>query len=309
VTTSAPPGLVRPDTDPLPDPVGLPGGRGYLRRAVAYSAPPGFRPLELDLYTPDGGAAPVIVFVHGGGFRLGTRSVFCPTWRDWDPNPFHRLVAEGFAVASVDYRLSGEAVFPAQLHDVTAAVRWLHTRAAELGVEAGRIIAWGESAGGHLAALLGLTAGRPDLELAGGSPVPAPAGVVDWYGPADLLTLQSQARPDAIARSDAPDSREASLIGAPIPEAPELARRASPVTYVHPAAPPFHIAHGADDRFVPAAQSRELAEVLQKAGVSVRLDIVAEADHMWRGAGDPEAIFSAAVDFARRVLLSATSRS
>ena len=256
----------------------------------------------LDLYTPRTTPAPVVLFLHGGGWRLGTRSVFCPTWRDWDPNPFSRLVAEGFAVASVDYRLSGEARFPAQLHDVTAAVRWLHARAGELGVDAGRIVAWGESAGGHLAALLGLTAGRPDLELDGGSPVLALAGVVDWYGPTDLLTMQSQARPDAIARTDVPDSREALLIGAPAVQSPELARRASPVTYVHPAAPPFHIAHGADDRFVPAGQSRELAEVLQKAGVPVALDIVPGADHMWRDATDPEAIFTAAVDFARRRL-------
>jgi acetyl esterase/lipase len=244
----------------------------------------------------------VVLFLHGGGYRFGTRSVFCPTWRDWDPNPFHRLVAKGVAVASVDYRLSGEAVFPAQLLDATAAVRWLHTRADELGVDAGRIVAWGESAGGHLAALLGLTAGRTDLAIGDGTPVPALAGVVDWYGPADLLTLQSQARPDAPFRSDAPDSRESLLIGAPILEAPDLARRASPVSYAHPGAPPFHIAHGADDRFVPAGQSRELARILQAAGVPLTLAVVPGADHMWRGAARPEAIFVAAVDFARHVL-------
>jgi len=302
VIAPAAPNLTSPDTDPLPDPVALPGGIGQLRRAVEYAAPPGFRPLLLDLYTPHAGPAPVVLFLHGGGWRLGTRSTFCPTWRDWVPTPFHRLVAAGFAVASVDYRLSGEAVFPAQLHDVTAAARWLHTRADELHLDADRIVAWGESAGGHLAALLGLTAGRSDLEIGGGAPVPALAGVVDWYGPADLLTLQSQARPDAIARSDTPDSREAMLIGAPIPEAPELARRASPVSYVHRSAPPFHIAHGAADRFVPVGQSRELTQVLRGAGVPVTLHVVPNADHMWRDAADPRAIFAAAVDFTRRVL-------
>jgi acetyl esterase/lipase len=302
VTTPAPPGLTRPDTDPLPDPVDLPGGVGRLRRAVEYAAPPGFRPLLLDLHTPRGVPAPVVLFLHGGGWRLGTRSVFCPTWRDWHPDPFHRLVAAGFAVASVDYRLSGEAVFPAQLHDVIAAARWLHTRADELGVDAGRMLAWGESAGGHLAALLGLTAGRADLVLGGDDPVPALAGVVDWYGPTDLPSLPAQARPDAVARSDAADSRESLLLGTPLPEAPDLARRASPVTYIHPAAPPFHIAHGADDRFVPVEQSRTLATRLRDAGVPVSLDVVPGADHMWRDAADPEAIFTAAVDFARRVL-------
>lgn len=302
MSTPAPPGLVRPDTDPLPDPVDLPGGTGQVRRAVAYSAPPGFRPLELDLYTPDGATPPVIVFVHGGGFRLGTRAVFCPTWRDWRPDPFNRLVAAGFAVASVDYRLSGEAVFPAQLDDVHAAVRWLRTRAGELDVDPDRIVAWGESAGGHLAALLGLTGdGSPTGD---GNPSGAVVGVVDWYGPADLTTMAAQARPDAVARADAPDSRESQLIGVPLTAAPELARRASPVSYVHPAAPPFHIAHGDADRFVPAAQSRQLAEALRAAGVTVEFTEVPGADHLWMNAPDPEGIFDAAVDFAHRVAAS-----
>jgi acetyl esterase/lipase len=216
--TPAPPGLVRPDTDSLPDPVPLSGGGGQLRRAVVYAAAPGPRPLELDLYAP-GAAAPVIVFLHGGGWRLGTRAVFCPTWRHWSPDPFQRLVAAGFAVASVDYRLSGEAVFPAQLHDVRAAARWLHTRAAELGVDAARIVVWGESAGGHLAALLGLTAEAPDVACGEpGDPGSRVAGVVDWYGAADLLILPDQALPDAVASADAPDSRESLLLGAPIPK-------------------------------------------------------------------------------------------
>ncbi len=286
MTAPAPPGLVRPDTDPLPDPVPVPGG--WLRRAAVYAAPPGFRPLELDLYTPAGDPAPVIVFLHGGGWRVGTRAVFCPTWRDWTPDPFHRLVAAGFAVASLDYRLSAEAVFPAQLEDATAALGWLHTRAAELGVDPTRIVAWGESAGAHLAALLGLTTG-------------AVAGVVDWYGPGDLTTLAAQAPPDAVARSDAPDSRESLLLGAPVAQAPDRARRASPVSYVRAGAPPFHIAHGTADRFIPAAQSTQLADALTAAGVAVELTVVPGSDHMWVGAPDPEGIFTAAVDFARRV--------
>jgi acetyl esterase/lipase len=287
VTVPAPPGLVRPDTDPLPDPGALDGVPGQVRRAVAYSAPPGFRPLELDLYTPAGEPAPVILFVHGGGWRLGTRAVFVPTWRDRRPGPFHRLVAAGFAVASVDYRLTGEAVFPAQLDDVRAALGFLRGRADELGVDAGRVVTWGESAGAHLAALLGLTE--------------QVAGVVDWYGPADLTTLAEQARPDAIAAPGGPDTREAQLIGAPVEDAPELARRASPITFVHPDAPPFHIAHGDADRFVPCAQSRQLAEALRAADAPVEFTEVAGADHLWMNAPDPEAIFAAAVEFARRV--------
>jgi acetyl esterase/lipase len=287
VTIPAPPGLVRPDTDPLPDPVALADVPGQVRRAVAYSAPPGFRPLELDLHTPAGEPAPVVLFVHGGGWRLGTREVFVPTWRDRRPRPFHRLVAAGFAAASVDYRLTGEAVFPAQLDDVRAALRWLRTRAGELGVDATRIVAWGESAGAHLAALLGL------MEQV--------AGVVDWFGPADLTTLAHQALPTAVARPGGPDTREAQLIGAPVEDAVELARRASPVTHVHPGAPPFHIAHGDADRFVPVGQSRQLAAALRGAGVTVEFTEVPGADHLWMNAPDPEGIFDAAVDFARRV--------
>ena len=290
-TASGPPGLVSPDTDALPDPVALDGVPGQLRRAVTYCAPPGFRPVELDVYTPAGGPAPLVVFLHGGGWRLGTRTVFCPTWRDWQPTPFHRLVAAGFAVASIDYRLSGEALFPAQLDDARAAVRWLRLRAGELGVDADRVVAWGESAGGHLAALLGLT-----------DPGPI-AGVVDWYGPADLATMAAQALPTSIARADAPDSREAQLIGASPAQSPDLARRASPVAHVHAGAPPFHLAHGDADRFVPPAQSRQLADTLRTAGVPVALTEVPGADHMWRAAPDPETIFEAAVNFARRVTI------
>ncbi len=115
----------------------------------------------------------------------------------------------------------------------------------------------------------------------------------------DIATNRSRTRPHA--RSDAPDSRESQLIGAPVGDARELAHRASPVTYVHPGAPPFHIAHGDADRFVPAAQSRQLAEALRGAGVSVEFTEVAGADHLWMNAPAPESIFDAAVRFAQRV--------
>jgi acetyl esterase/lipase len=289
--------LIDPVTEPLPPAVPL-GESGSVRRGIPYAVRPGFRPLQLDLYRPAGaGPHPVVLFLHGGGWRLGTRAVFCPTWRHWQPDPFARIVAAGFAVASAEYRLSGEAVFPAQLEDVTDALRWIGARADELGVDMGRVVVWGESAGGHLAALLGLAATRARP----GSVV----GVVDWYGPSDLATLAEQARPDAVARSDAADSREALLIGALVADEPELARAASPVSYVHAAAPPFHIAHGTADRFVPAEQSQELADALRRAGVPVELDLIEGADHMWQGAVEPERIFARALDFAKRALTGA----
>jgi acetyl esterase/lipase len=235
----------------------------------------------------------VVLFLPNGGWRLGSRAMFCPTWRHWRPDPFARLVAAGFTVVSAEYRLSGEAVFPAQLDDVTDALRWLGARADEIGADPDRVVVWGESAGGHLAALLGLAATRARPR--------AVAGVVDWYGPSDLTTMAAQARPDAVARSDAADSREAALIGATVAEEPELARAASPLSYVHAAAPPFHIAHGTADRFVPVDQSKQLAEALHRARVPVELDLVEGADHMWLGAADPERIFTRALAFARRV--------
>jgi acetyl esterase/lipase len=289
---AAPPGLFNPVTEPLPP--AAPFADASMLRAVPYAVRPGFRPLQLDLYRPAGdGPHPVVLFLHGGGWRLGSRGMFCPTWRHWQPDPFARIVAAGFAVASAEYRLSGEAVFPAQLDDVTDALRWVAARADELGVDSKRVVVWGESAGGHLAALLGLTATRARPG--------AVAGVVDWYGPSDLATLAVPARADAVARSDAADSREALLIGAPAADAPELARAASPVSYVHAAAPPFHIAHGTVDRFVPVGQSEELAEALRRAGVPVELELVDGADHMWQGATDPEGIFTRALDFAKRI--------
>ncbi|MEB3372210.1 alpha/beta hydrolase [Saccharopolyspora mangrovi] len=258
--------------------------QGRLVRAVAYSTRSGFRPLLADVHRPPVESAPVVLFVHGGGWRVGSRESFCPTWQDWSPSPFARLVSAGFAVVSVDYRLSGEAVFPAQLDDVTAALQWIRDRAADLGVDAERIVVWGESAGGHLAALLGLTATR---EAPG-----AIAGVIDWYGPSDLSAMSS--------RED-PDSREAHLLGATASEAPEVARLASPVAHVHDAAPPFHLAHGTADEAVPAEQSSRLAEALREVGASVELDLVPDAGHLWRGPVDGERLFNRAVDFARRV--------
>lgn len=273
---------------------------------VEYGSPPGFRPLLLDLYRPARDPqhpAPVVVFLHGGGWRVGRRDRFGPAFAGWRVGPFDRLVRAGFAVASLDYRLSGEAVFPAQLHDGKAALRWLRAHAGELGLDAGRVVLWGESAGGHLAALLALTDGRPEWEGDVGEPGPGVtvAGVVDWYGPADLRTMQRQSRPDAVSAPDAVDSREALLIGAPVPQAAERAAAASPVSHVSAAAPPFLLAHGTADRFVPSGQSEQLAAALRAHGCRVSLRLVDDADHLWAGLRDPEPVFTEALAFAVQV--------
>ena len=173
---------------------------------------------------------------------------------------------------------------------MSAAVEWLTGRAEEYGFDPGRVVLWGESAGAHLAALLGL-----------GSPRPAVRGVVDWYGPADLAALQEQVGAAGALTEDPTDTREARLLGAPVAEVPELARAASPVSHVRAGAPPFLIAHGTADRAVPLRQSEALAAALAAAGADVRFSAVEGADHMWAGVDDLTPLFDAVVAFAREV--------
>ena len=138
------------------------GDGGSVIREVPYASPPGFRPLLLDLYLPARRPCPAVVWVHGGAFLMGSRSLL-PGMLE-RAELFRRLPAEGIAVASIDYRLSGEASFPAQLHDVKAAIRWLRARGSEAGIDPDRLAVWGESAGGHLAAMATVTSGVEELE-------------------------------------------------------------------------------------------------------------------------------------------------
>lgn len=262
-------------------------------REVEFASIEGYRPLVLDLYLPEAGhrPAPAIVYFHGGGWAAGTRRRFGRAFRDWNPTPVERLAAAGFSVATVDYRLSGEAPFPAALDDAKAAVRWVRAAAAEHGIDADRIVAWGESAGGHLAAMVGLT-GTGDARV---------NAVVDWYGPTDLPSLAAQRLADSDANPDAPDSPESRFLGAPLPQVPELARTASPIHHVHPGAPPFHIRHGRADRVVPFAQSETFVAALEAAGVPVEFFPVDGCDHFWIGAPDLTEVFDTALHFAQRV--------
>jgi acetyl esterase/lipase len=269
---------------PLPPARSAAGGVQVLA-GVPYAAVPGVRPLELDLYLPVQRPSPAVVFLHGGGWRLGSRHTAGPAYRGADPNPFERVAQAGIAVASIDYRLSGEAVWPAQLHDAKAAVRWLRMRAAELGVDPDRVASWGESAGGHLAALLGLTGDDAGLEGTVGVTGPSSrvGAVAAWYAPSDIAAVAT----DNGADPGASDSREAQLLGAPVPSVPDLAAQASPITHVSSGAPPFLLLHGNADRFVGCAQSERLHGALTAAGVDAELHTYDGADHMWRGA--PEA--------------------
>ncbi len=257
-----------------------------MLRDLVFAEHEGFRPLSLDLHLPGAaeasGRAPLIVFAHGGGWRKGGRGMFCPTMTGDDP--FARITGAGFAVASVDYRLSAEAVYPAQVDDVAAALAWLRAHAREYGVDPDRTVLWGESAGATLVALVAL---RTDAGV---------RGLIDWYGPSDLTAMARD-----LGQLDDPDTREACWLGHPVSADPDRAAAASPAAHVHAGAPPALIAHGLDDAAVPPAQSELLAAALRAAGVPVELDLVPGAGHMWQGEVDRLGLLERALAFARRV--------
>jgi acetyl esterase/lipase len=251
---------------------------------LVYGEVPGFRPLELDLYRPDvPSPAPVIVHVHGGGWRRGSRRHSLPrVGADF----YQRLAGQGFAVAAVDYRLSGEAVYPAALEDVRTAVGWVRKQAADHGLDAGRVFLWGDSAGGHLALMTALTGA--DVQ-----------GVVAWFPVTDLAGLASDVAAAGGVPDPGPESREALFLGAPAADVPDLAREASPVAHASAAAPPVLLMHGAADDLVPPAQSIRLAGALTAAGATVELELVPGATHFWNGAEDVDAIVRRSVEFLR----------
>lgn len=252
-----------------------------IDKAIVYAEREGFRALELDVYrgdaTPAAGA-PLVVYLHGGGWRVSHRSRAPRETRGWGRGFFERIVDAGFVVAAPDYRFSGEAVFPAQRDDVVEALRWLVDHAAELGTDPDRLLVWGASGGGLLAALAGLVADAPPV-----------AGVVCWYPVTDLPALD-------LAETG---SYEAHLVGGPVGEHLDLARAASPAQQVRAGAPPFLLQHGDADTWVPVDQSLRLADALRAAGGSVELEVVPGADHFFEGA-DPEPIFERALAFLHR---------
>ena len=221
--------------------------------------------LTLDLYCPEkfSGALPVIIYIHGGGWRRG-RKEKCPAVG---------LVQDGYAVASIDYRLTSTAPFPAQIEDCKAAVRWLRANASTYHLDPDRVGVWGHSAGGHLAALLGTSGGVPELEGTGdnmqySSQVQA---VCDSAGPADLLAMTNLGPKRTFAIEG--------LLGGPLEKDKAKAIAASPIHYVSKDDPPFLIVHGEGDRAVPVEQSQRLYEELRKAGVNATLKILPHVGH------------------------------
>ena len=231
---------------------------------------------KLDLYLPETrageGLLPVIVFVHGGGWQNGDK-----TGGGGKVAPF---VASGkFAGASIGYRLSAEAQWPAQIHDCKAAIRWIKAHAAEYGLDPARIAVWGTSAGGHLVAMLGVSDGVKELEGKIGAYLDQSGKVntvVDFFGPTELLTMAKY--PSTIAH-DSPDSPESKLIGGPIQENPDKAKSASPIEHVTAGDAPYLIVHGTEDPLVPFPQSVDFEKRLEAVGVPVTLMTVEGGGH------------------------------
>ncbi|GAA2004351.1 hypothetical protein GCM10009799_34460 [Nocardiopsis rhodophaea] len=228
-------------------------------------------PLVLDLYLPplDGasGAPPVVVWLHGGGWFTGDRHL-APDLRRY-------FASRGIAMASIEYRLSGHALFPAQLHDVRAAVRYLRRNAARLGIDGGAVGLWGSSAGGHLAALAGVTGhlaslpGEPDT---GPEPDASVSAVAEGYGPVDLIGAEESGIPiPGMTGADCPEAR---LLGGPPSQLTDRARAASPLSFVTAAAPPFQIVHGTGDAVIRPGQSALLHRALAAAGVESTLYLI-----------------------------------
>jgi acetyl esterase/lipase len=210
------------------------------------------------------------VAIHGGAFRTG----------DKGGEPAGVFVARGFAVAAINYRLSQHAVFPAQIEDCKAAVRWLRANASQYGYDPDRVASYGASAEKHLAAMLGTAGDVAALDVGANPGISSRVqAVVDFFGPTDFLQMDAHRLSEKAMIHDTPDSPESQLVGGPIRDNPEKVARANPITYVTPEDPPFLIVHGDADLLVPHHQSVLLEAALRKAGVRVRLVTIPGGPH------------------------------
>ncbi|MEM7601924.1 MAG: alpha/beta hydrolase fold domain-containing protein [Verrucomicrobiota bacterium] len=247
----------------------------------------------LDLFLPkdhdrETEALPLLVFIHGGGWAKGDKTS--------GGRRLTEYVSRGkFVGASIGYRLTDEAQWPSQIHDCKAAIRWLRANAGEYGIDPDRIAVWGTSAGGHLVAMLGVAGDVPELEGEVGPHAGVSSEVtcvVNFFGPSELLTMDDH--PGRMTHN-APDSPESKLVGGTLQEHPEVAKNASPITWVSDADEPSLIVHGTEDQLVPYPQSVSLEKALEEVGVSTVLLTVEGGGH---GQG-----FGPAVDKAVRAFL------
>jgi len=233
---------------------------------IEYARPNGYS-LRLDLYLPEPSsekAVPVVVWVHGGGWKNGSKEKPKAAW----------MADAGFAVVSISYRLTDVAQWPAQIDDCREAVRWVRRNASVFGFDPGRVGTWGSSAGGHLVALMG-TLPYPENESVS-SRVQA---VCDWYGPTELLTMPPNNVGEGRTEENVANSNGAKLLGCTVQDCPELAKQASAYDNVSKDDAPFLIMHGDEDPGVPIQQSIQFYERLRKIGVPAQFEVVEGAGH------------------------------
>jgi len=232
----------------------------------------------MDIYLPEGdGPFPVVVLIHGGAFKMGDKRM--------ETRNAEALVAKGYAAASINYRLSGEAKFPAQIHDCKAAVRFLRANAATYHLNPDKIGSWGASAGGNLSAMLGTSSGTAELEgkeLGNAGFSSRVLASVDWFGPINFLTMDAEASALGFTiNTNSESSPESQLVGKAIQSAPDLVKKANPATYITKDDAAFFIQAGSMDRNIPYTQSRNFYEALIKVlgGEKVSFELLEGAGH------------------------------
>jgi acetyl esterase/lipase len=250
-------------------PAASPYGEAVLIRDIPYVSHPTTNQ-NFNLYLPRNKGAqpfPLVVWIHGGAWMMGSK--------EWDNVKY--LVREGYAIASVDYRFTPEAPFPAQIQDCNAALNFILAHAADYGVDATRFVIGGGSAGGHLALMLGLAREQKDF---GANPAVKPLAIMDFFGPADLTRMKSDLEAIHSQKGlDALQDAGSKLLGTPLDEAADKAKIASPINYVSATAPPIIIFQGSQDGMVPVAQSERLHAALDRAGVENQLVVIDGAGH------------------------------
>lgn len=228
---------------------------------------------KLDVYLPKGDKPlPLVIWVHGGAWSAGSKD---------GNNPALKLLEKGYAVAAINYRLSQHAIFPAQIEDCLAAVRYLRANAKKFNLNPEAFGAWGGSAGGHLVALMA-TAAEEKAFLNYGSVKEGSSkvqAVCDWYGPIDFTLMNKQTTVKGPIDHDAKDAPEAKLIGGPVQDNKEKSDKANPMKYISKSTAPLLILHGDKDPLVPVGQSEMFQDALAKAGCDSKLIVVTGVGH------------------------------